>query len=86
MKSSRVQLRRGNEILDRDAAVEWYSGGELYTHPKRIRIDGTWEEVFHYDKKIRENNQQHREIAFSCHIGDNRVYEVVIMCINNQTT
>lgn len=58
--------------------VEWYSGKELYTHPKRIKVDGVWEEVFRYDKRIRENTvTKKREIVFRCHIGDNRIVEVV---------
>ena len=84
MRNPQVQLRSGNVILDHNAVVEWYSGAEAYTHPKRIRIDGIWEEVFRYEKRIREDNQRRREIAFRCHIGDMRIYDVVIICINNQ--
>ena len=78
MNNPKIQLRRGNKIIDYNALVEWYSGGELYTHPRRIRIDGVWEEVFQYEKIIREDVQARREIAFRCHIGDNRIVEIAI--------
>jgi hypothetical protein len=58
--------------------VEWYSGKDLYTHPKRVKVEGVWEDVFHYEKLIREDTQEgRREIVFRCHIGDNRIVEVV---------
>ena len=59
--------------------VEWYSGKELYTHPKRVKINGVWEDVFQYERKIREDKAtKKREIVFRCHIGDNRIIETVI--------
>ena len=62
----------------KDMEVEWYSGKELHTHPTRIKINGIWEEVFSYEKIIREDNiTKKREIVFRCHIGDNRVVEIV---------
>jgi hypothetical protein len=59
--------------------VEWYSGRELYTHPKRVKVDGVWEEVFSYEKSIREHRvTKKREVVFRCHIGDNRTIEITI--------
>jgi len=59
--------------------VEWYSGGELYTHPKRIKVNETWEDVFQYERIVREDAAtKKREIVFRCHIGDNRIIEVVV--------
>ena len=75
---ARIIIRQGNQILDENPEIEWYSGGELYTHPKRIKINGVWEDVFHYEKILKENKQQKREIVFRCHIGDNRIIETVI--------
>ena len=60
-----------------DIEVEWYSGKELYTYPRRIKVDGVWEEVFQYEKKIQEDAvTKKREIVFRCHIGDNRIVEI----------
>lgn len=62
-------------------AVEWYSGGELYTHPKRIKVNGIWEDVFQYERIVREDGAtKKREIIFRCHIGDNRFVEVLVEC------
>lgn len=74
---SKVILRQGNQTIEK-GEVEWYSGSELYTHPRRIKINGIWEDVFQYEKIVRENAQKQREIVFSCHIGDNRIVEAVI--------
>lgn len=74
----RITIRHGSRILDESPEIEWYSGGESYTHPVRIKINGIWEDVFQYEKILRENTQQQREIVFRCHIGDNRVIEAVI--------
>jgi len=61
-----------------DIDVEWYSGGDLYTRPKRIKVDGRWEDVFHCEKTIREDaSSKRRELVFRCHIGDNRIVEIV---------
>ncbi|MCK4250403.1 hypothetical protein KAX97_03095 [candidate division WOR-3 bacterium] len=58
--------------------VEWYSGGKLYTHPKRIKVNGIWEDVFQYERIVREDAAtKKREIIFRCHIGDNRFVEVL---------
>jgi hypothetical protein len=63
----------------KDMEVDWYSGKELYTHPTRIKINGIWEEVFHYEKIIREDTvTKKREIIFRCHIGDNRTIEITV--------
>ncbi len=66
-----------NRKLPKDAEVEWYSGGELHSHPKRIKVNGVWEEVFHYEKSVREDaTMKRRKTIFRCHIGDNRIVEV----------
>jgi hypothetical protein len=58
--------------------VEWYSGKDLHSHPKRVKVNGVWEDVFTYEKIIREDNAtKKREVVFRCHIGDNRIIEVV---------
>jgi len=75
---ARIIIRQGSRILDESPEIEWYSGGELYTHPKRIKINGIWEDVFQYEKLLKENEKQQRETVFRCHIGDNRIVEVVI--------
>ncbi len=57
--------------------VEWYSGKELHTHPKRVRINGVWYDVFQFEKIVREDvSSKNREIIFRCHIGDNRIVEI----------
>lgn len=58
--------------------VEWYSGSKLYTHPKRIKVNGIWEDVFQYERIVREDAAtKKREIIFRCHIGDKRFVEVL---------
>lgn len=74
---SRVILRYGNQIL-KNPEIEWYSGTELYTRPKRVKINEIWEDICQYEKSIRENTKGQREVVFRCHIGDNRIIEVVI--------
>ncbi|MGB7055472.1 MAG: hypothetical protein WBE28_09150 [bacterium] len=74
---SKVILRQGNQTIE-NGEVEWYSGSESYSHPERIKIKGVWEDVFQYEKKIRENLKRQREIVFRCHIGDNRIIVVVL--------
>lgn len=60
--------------------VEWYSGGELHTRPKRVRVNGVWEDVFHFDKIISEDVATgKRRVIFRCHIGDNRIVEVTVL-------
>ena len=57
--------------------VEWYSGKEAQTHPKRIKIKGVWEDVFSYEKIIKEDAKTgKRKTIFRCHIGDNRIVSV----------
>jgi hypothetical protein len=77
-RDARIIIRQGSRVLDKNPEIEWYSGKETYTHPVRIKINGIWEDVFQYEKIIRENTQQQRETVFRCHIGDNRIIEVVI--------
>ena len=74
----RITLRRGHRILAENPEIEWYSGTELYTHPIRIKIKGIWEDVFQYDRILRENTKRQREIVFRCHIGDNRIIVVMV--------
>ncbi len=62
----------------KDVEVEWYSGTELYTYPKRIKVDGRWEDVFQCERMIHEDvSSRQRKLVFRCHIGDNRIVEVV---------
>ena len=57
--------------------VEWYSGKDAQTYPKRIKVKGVWEDVFSYEKMIKEDVvTRKRKIIFRCHIGDNRIIEV----------
>jgi len=77
-RDARIMIRQGNQVLDENPEIEWYSGSESYTHPVRIKINGIWEDVFQYEKILRENMQQQREIVFRCHIGDNRIIETII--------
>jgi len=68
-----------------DIDVEWYSGGDFYTRPKRIKIDGRWEDVFHCKKEIREDVlSKRREVVFRCHIGDNRIVIVRQVLTNTE--
>jgi len=61
-------------------AVEWYSGGELHTRPKRVRVNDVWENVFHFEKVISEDViTGKRRVIFRCHIGDNRIVEVTVV-------
>jgi hypothetical protein len=67
----------GNLKNGHDIEVEWYSGREVYTYPKRVKVDGVWEEVFSYEKSVREHSvTKKREVVFRCHIGDNRIIEI----------
>jgi hypothetical protein len=72
-----IVVKQDGHIIE-DADVEWYSGSELYTHPRRIRIKAVWEEVFHFDKMIEEDEKGQRSIVFRCHIGDNRIIIVLV--------
>lgn len=73
----------GNEKQE-DIDVEWHSGGDLYTHPRRIKVNGIWEEVFHYERIMREDaSSKTRELVFRCHIGDNRIVVVVKKLLTN---
>jgi len=77
-RDAKIIIRHANRVLDENPEIEWYSGGESHTHPVRIKINGIWEHVFHYEKIVREDSRQQREIVFRCHIGDNRIIETVI--------
>ncbi len=67
-----------NKEFSKDIEVEWYSGGELYTHPMRIKVEGIWEDVLHYERIVHEDvTSKKRRLIFRCHIGDNRIVEVV---------
>ena len=57
--------------------VEWYAGKDAQTHPKRVKIRGVWEDVFSYDKIVKEDTvTRKRKVVFRCHIGDNRIIDV----------
>lgn len=73
----KVIVKQGGQVIS-DGEVEWYSGSELYTHPQRLRINDVWEDVFHFDKTIEEDEKGHRNTVFRCHIGDNRVIIVLV--------
>jgi hypothetical protein len=75
-----VILQLDNQIIE-DGEVEWYSGNELYTRPRRIKIRGIWEDVFHSDKDIEENEKHERKTVFHCNIGDNRMITVIISTV-----
>ena len=61
--------------------VEWYSGKDLNTRPKRVKVDDVWYEVFSFEKKICEDSiTRKRQTIFLCHIGDNRTVKVAIAC------
>jgi hypothetical protein len=72
-----IILKQGGQVIT-DGEVEWYSGSEAHTHPRRIRIDDVWEQVFQSDKKIEEDRKGQRSIVFRCHIGDNRIIDVLV--------
>lgn len=57
--------------------VEWYSGKDAFTRPKRIKVNGVWREVFKFEKQILEEfSTRKRSIVFICHIGDNEIVKV----------
>ena len=72
-----IILMKENQIVE-NGEVEWYSGNELYTRPMRVKVNGVWENVFHYTKSLRENQNQQRSTVFHCHIGDNRTIVIVV--------
>lgn len=77
--SAKIILRRGGTIIDPDARVEWYSGREPYDRPKHVKINDVWEDIFTYEKSIREDKYGGaREIVFRCHIGDNRIVDIAV--------
>lgn len=59
--------------------VEWYSGGDNKTNPKRVRVDGVWREIFSFEKQVFEDFlTRKRYTIFLCHIGDNEIVRVEI--------
>ncbi|MGQ9664185.1 MAG: hypothetical protein ACUVUH_02490 [bacterium] len=59
--------------------VEWYSGRNNKTSPKRVRVDDVWREVFSFEKQIFEDFLTRRRYTiFLCHIGDNEIVRVEI--------
>jgi len=57
--------------------VEWYSGRNNKTGPKRVMVDGVWREVFSFEKQIFEDfSTRKRTTVFLCHIGDNEIVKV----------
>lgn len=74
-----ITLYQKGRIVSKSPEIEWYSGKELYTRPIRVKIGEIWEEVFTFEKQIREDVlKQQRKIVFRCHIGDNRIYDVIL--------
>ena len=68
-----------NGRLESKIEVEWYSGEQAYTCPKRIKVNGVWEQVFYYEKTIQEDKiTRKRAVIFYCHIGDNRIIEIKV--------
>ncbi len=60
--------------MEEDHQVEWYSGRDAQTYPKRIKVRGVWREVFKFEKEIREDiSTRRRVIILYCHIGDNEI-------------
>lgn len=59
--------------------VEWYSGKKLKEYPKRVKVNGVWEDVFQFRKEICEDlKTRKRKIIFYCHIGDNRIVKIEV--------
>jgi hypothetical protein len=79
---SQIIVQQGNQIIE-NGEVEWYSGNELYTRPRRVKVKGVWENVFHVTKSIEENQEQQRRTMFRCHIGDNRIVVVIVWTTSN---
>lgn len=63
--------------MQEDYQVEWHSGKDARTYPKRIKVKGIWREVFSFEKEIREDISTRRRIViFYCDIGDNEIIKV----------
>ncbi|MGB9720819.1 MAG: hypothetical protein ACPL28_04990 [bacterium] len=59
--------------------VEWYSGKNNKTSPKRVMVDGVWREVFSFEKQVFEEfSTRKRTIVFLCNIGDNEIIKIEI--------
>lgn len=59
--------------------VEWHSGRNVRTYPKRVKVDGIWREVFSFEKQVLEEfPSRNRYTIFFCHIGDNEIVKVKI--------
>ncbi|MEO0094904.1 MAG: hypothetical protein ABIL46_01660 [candidate division WOR-3 bacterium] len=59
--------------------VEWYSSKNARSHPKRVKVDGIWREVFSFEKQVYEDFSTRRRFTiFLCHIGDNEIVKVKI--------
>jgi len=67
-----------NDKCQNNIKVEWHSGRELHTYPKRVKINGVWHDIFTCEKIVHEDVlTKKRETIFRCHIGDNRIVEIV---------
>jgi tRNA(Ile)-lysidine synthase TilS/MesJ len=66
--------------ISNDRDVEWYMGKDAYTHPRRVKVNGIWRDVFDFKKKvIEEYATRRRLIAYECNIGDNEIVRVKIL-------
>uniref|UniRef100_A0A7C6EGA2 Uncharacterized protein n=1 Tax=candidate division WOR-3 bacterium TaxID=2052148 RepID=A0A7C6EGA2_UNCW3 len=60
--------------------VEWYSGKNAQTYPRRVKVDETWREVFSFEKQVFEEfSSRNRYTIFLCHIGDNEIVKVKVI-------
>ena len=74
-----VTMHQEDKIVSKNPEIEWYSGKDFYTHPIRIKIKDVWEEVFSFEKRIKEDyKKKQRKIIFRCHIGDNRMVDIIL--------
>jgi hypothetical protein len=75
----KITVRCENRTIEPSPEIEWYSGGELLTHPVRIKINGVWKHVLRYDKVIREDTVNQRDIVFRCSIEENSIVEIAVL-------
>lgn len=63
----------------REKDVEWYSGKDNKSIPRRVIVDGVWRDVFSFEKQIFEEFMtRKRYTIFLCHIGDNEIVRIEI--------
>ncbi len=59
--------------------VEWCSGRDNKTSPKKVKVDDIWREVLIFEKRVFEDFlTRKRKTIFLCHIGDNEFVKVEI--------